>query len=204
MGIADIFLRLNTSLIRWASNLRRRTRRNPARVHPTGSNMARPPEAPLEWGARFVSGLPMAVALFDRDGRYIAASAAWLAAFGLAADPPEGRRHQEVSNTAVDLLAEVHGRVLAGEEVGDYGAADQDAAGQWWGRVIRARPHRELNGTVAGVVVAIREARELGADEVPPTFPDPLTGLPGRHGFLRRLQQIMEAPDPARRSAVVL
>ena len=37
-------------------------------------------ERPEDWRAQFVRELPAAVALFDRDLRYVAASAAWITA----------------------------------------------------------------------------------------------------------------------------
>ena len=44
--------------------------------------------------ASFVSDLPIAAALFDRDLRYIAANDAWLAAFELSEMPAELRHPQ--------------------------------------------------------------------------------------------------------------
>src|SRR5688572_8472020 len=47
--------------------------------------------------ARLIAEIPAAVALFDRDLRYIAVSAAWADAFELDSADVTGHRHGEIS-----------------------------------------------------------------------------------------------------------
>lgn len=160
-------------------------------------------DASTDWRARLVTDLPSAVALFDRERRYIAASAAWVAAFDLSRKPFKGRRHEQLRKTGDEALAEVQQRGLSGESVDGYESAEQDTAGQRWRRVFGARPHREAAGTVVGVLVSVQQVRALGSEPADAPIPDPLTGLPGRDGFTRRVQEILADLDPERRSAAL-
>ncbi|HXO02025.1 MAG TPA: PAS domain-containing protein, partial [Stellaceae bacterium] len=55
------------------------------------------PEAPIpEWITRFVDDIPSAVALFDRELRYVAANNRWLNALGLVGDGLIGQCHDQV------------------------------------------------------------------------------------------------------------
>ncbi len=49
-----------------------------------------------DMAALLLDHMPTAVALFDRDMRYLAASRRWLAEFQLAGQPIIGRSHYEV------------------------------------------------------------------------------------------------------------
>jgi diguanylate cyclase (GGDEF)-like protein len=150
-----------------------------------------------DWRAQFVTGIPTAVALFDRELRYIAASAAWIAGFGLSQVPLAGRRHDEL-RPGDDAVAELQRRALAGEGVEDYEGAEQDSRGHGTRRIFSARPHRELDGSIIGVLIAFQQAP--GVEQALPPIPDALTGLPARDGFTRRLQEILADADPERRS----
>jgi diguanylate cyclase (GGDEF)-like protein len=160
-------------------------------------------DASPDWRARLVTDLPAAVALFDRELRYVAASAAWIAAFDLSRKPLTGRRHSELRKRGNEALAEVQQRGLDGDSVEGVESAEQDAAGQWWRRVFSARPHRDVDGSIVGVLVSAQQIRTPRADEVPAAIPDPLTGLPGRDGFTLRLRQIFVDPEPEHRSAAL-
>src|SRR6202162_5509682 len=154
-----------------------------------------------DWRAQFITGIPTAVALFNRELRYIAASAAWIAAFDLSREPLAVRRHDELRKTGDNALAEVQRRGLAGESVEDYESPENDFTGHWSRGVFSARPHRELDGSIIGVLIAVQQAP--GAEQVSPPIPDALTGLPARDGFTRRLQEILADADPERRSAAL-
>ena len=58
--------------------------------------MARQPVKRPDWRTRFVTEIPAAIALFDQELRYLAASAAWIDAFDLSRVAPVGRRHDEL------------------------------------------------------------------------------------------------------------
>jgi two-component system sensor kinase FixL len=74
-----------------------------------------------ELQTQLVSELPAAVALFDPDLRYVAASVAWSALFDLAQVALVGRRHNEFAEKANDAVTAVLQRALAGETV-EHGA----------------------------------------------------------------------------------
>jgi diguanylate cyclase (GGDEF)-like protein len=164
--------------------------------------MASKLDASSDWRARFVTDIPSAVALFDREGRYIAASAAWIAVFDLADTPFTGGRPGELHKASHEVLAEVQQRGLAGEDVDGYESAEQDAGPQWWRRIFSARPHRDFDGTIVGVLVSVQQIQSSGGPPSAPV-PDPLTGLLGRDGFTRRVQEILAEPAPERRSAAL-
>src|SRR5271170_2612645 len=77
-------------------------------------------ERSSEWTVRFVSEIPAAVALFDRDLCYVAASEPWIGAFGLRHRVLAGRRHDELCGTGRGALEAVQRHALAGETVSDY------------------------------------------------------------------------------------
>ena len=165
--------------------------------------MASKLEMSPDWRARFVTDIPSAVALFDGELRYVAASAAWIAAFDLSRSPVTGRRHNQLHKTTDEALAEVQRRGLAGESVDGYETAEQDAAQHWSRRIFSARPHRDSDGTIIGVLVAVQQIGDSNGEQSAAPIPDPLTGLPGRDGFTRRVQEILAEPDPERRSAAL-
>ena len=159
-------------------------------------------DGPFGWAVRFVSELPAAVALFDRDLRYLAASESWIGAFGLYRVPLAGRRHDEFRKAGREALKEVQRHALAGETVEDYHLIDDDPAARPWPAILSARPHRGPDGSIAGVTVGLREDPVPGARERVPAR-DPLTGLADRHQFARRLRELLSDPDPERRAVVV-
>jgi diguanylate cyclase (GGDEF)-like protein len=164
--------------------------------------MAALPDESADAATGTITEVPTAVALFDRDRRYVAASAAWRTAFGLPGSVLAGRRHDEVSSDEDSVLEEAQRRALGGESFDDFDASDVDPSGGWWGRVVSARPERDGDGAITGVLVALRDMQPPGNDDVPIFVRDPLTGLPGRHAFTRRLREVVAAG--ARRDAVVV
>jgi diguanylate cyclase (GGDEF)-like protein/PAS domain S-box-containing protein len=161
-------------------------------------------DASPDWRAHFVTELPAAVALFDRDGRYVAASAAWIAAFDLSRVAVTGRRHDELHKSGDEALAEVQRRALSGEVVEYHESAERTPGRKPRRQVFSARPHRDLDGGIAGVLVAMHEVRLPHDFEASQPAPDPLTGLPSRDGFTQRLREIFADSDPQRRSVALL
>src|SRR5579864_861411 len=70
----------------------------------------------------FIEQAPVAIALLDRDMRYLAASLQWKAGYGRTGASLTGLSHYEVSPQTPAAWREMHRRVLAGEEV----ACDED------------------------------------------------------------------------------
>jgi diguanylate cyclase (GGDEF)-like protein len=156
----------------------------------------------FDWAARFVAEVPAAVALFDRDLRYVAASPAWIAAFGLGRAKFPGRRHGELCQAGRAALEEVQRRGLAGEPVEDHRIADDKPAsgpapGPAPGSMLGARPHYDSDSVITGVIVGLREDHAPGVMEAVPAVPDRLTGLAERHEFTRRLRAVLGPPEAA-------
>jgi len=65
----------------------------------------------------FVDEAPVAIAMFDRDMRYIAASRRWKSDYGLDGSPLRGRSHYEVFPDLPEHFRARHRQGLAGEVV---------------------------------------------------------------------------------------
>lgn len=104
----------------------------------------------------FIENAPAAIAMFDRQMRYIAVSHQWLRDFRLG-DDVIGRSHYEVFPEIDDAWRQVHRRGLAGETL--HADADrfvrQDGAVQWvkWDVL----PWRTADGAVGGLIIATED-----------------------------------------------
>jgi PAS domain S-box-containing protein len=100
----------------------------------------------------FVKHVPAAVAMFDRDMRYLQASDRWCAELSLDSLQLLGRSHYEIFPDIPERWKEIHRRALAGETV----RADEDhwdrADGTTWLRW-EIRPWQNLDGTPGGVLI---------------------------------------------------
>ncbi|MEK0085597.1 PAS domain-containing protein [Benzoatithermus flavus] len=153
----------------WFAALRDGVRRCAARARLPFRNARPPPSAALaaDGGtspaaaasseaqfALFVEHAPAAIAMFDRDMRYLAASRRMTADYGL----PEGigligRSHYEIFPEIPQRWRDIHARVLAGEEL----SCDEDPFLRADGRMdwIRwsMRPWRDAAGNIAGATL---------------------------------------------------
>jgi diguanylate cyclase (GGDEF)-like protein/PAS domain S-box-containing protein len=158
------------------------------------------PQMPsLDWITGFVTDLPAAIAVFDHEFRYVAASAAWLNVFGICGQPLIGLSHKELGHGSGPDLAALLQRALSGEST-ETQEAEHDAAGRWrrWGA--SARPWRQRDGTIVGVIAAVQELGALATEATLQQAPDALTGLAGRHGFTRRIGEVLAERSARRRS----
>ena len=122
----------------------------------------------------FVDHAPVALAMFDREMRYLALSRRWAEDHRIGAREVIGRSHYEVNPEVPERWKETHRRGLAGEtqrvEVDRYDRAD--GAIEWirW----QITPWRADDGSVGGIVLfyediterkradaAMRESKEL-------------------------------------------
>jgi PAS domain S-box-containing protein len=102
--------------------------------------------------ALFVDHVPVALAMFDRDMRYIAATQRWLSEYGLTGQELIGRSHYEIFPD-VSAWHGVYQRCLAGatERREEEGFPRADGSIQWlrW----EVRPWRGAGGTIGGIVI---------------------------------------------------
>jgi PAS domain S-box-containing protein len=102
----------------------------------------------------FVEHAPAAIAMFDRDMRYLAVSRRYILDFRL---PPDahliGRSHYEIFPDIPQRWRVVHARVLAGEELSqeEDQFARQDGSTQWlnWSMA----PWRRADGSIGGALL---------------------------------------------------
>ena len=110
----------------------------------------------------FVENAPSAVAMFDRDMRYLATSPAWLRDYKIEG-PLIGRSHYDVFPEIPDRWRTIHQRALAGETFSEPTEAFERADGsiQWlsW----EVRPWRLPDGGVGGIVIFSQDVSEIKA-----------------------------------------
>lgn len=108
----------------------------------------------------FIDHAPAALAMFDRDMRYIAVSHRWFADFGLVGRQILGRSHYEIFPEIGEDLKQIYRRGLAGEMVrGDeyrFERADGSAQYLRW----EMHPWRDSGGAIGGIVIFTENVTE--------------------------------------------
>ncbi len=103
---------------------------------------------------------PVALAMFDREMRYIAVSQRWLEDYGLTKGPILGRSHYEVFPEIPERLKAVHRRGLAGEIVHaeDDPFERLDGQTQWLRWAVR--PWHAGGDAIGGIVIFSEDVTE--------------------------------------------
>jgi PAS domain S-box-containing protein len=102
---------------------------------------------------------PAAIAMFDRNMNYIAASARWRANFGLTEDPV-GRSHYEIFPEIPEAWRAVHRRVQAGATESSPGEPFERKDGRFQWVRWEARPWRDDSGDVGGIIISSEDITE--------------------------------------------
>lgn len=162
------------------------------------------PGTPIpESTARFVADIPSAVALFDGDLRYVAVNNRWLNAFGVVGDGVIGHCHDEVDPHTAPILIDLLRRAFSGDTVEACLTDDGELTEGGCRRLVCARPHRDPDGTILGIVATLHEAMAIAPDKSLQYEIDALTGLAGRHCFMARVRSAVAPTAGPRRSAAI-
>ena len=108
----------------------------------------------------FIEHAPVALAMFDREMRYVAVSRKWLEIHDLDGRELIGHSHYEIFPKLPESFKELHGVALSGEvvQLGEVALLRADGSVQWLRREIR--PWRTGDGTIGGIIIFTEDITE--------------------------------------------
>ncbi len=108
----------------------------------------------------FVEHSPVALAMFDREMRYLAVSQRWVDMHALHGREMIGHSHYEILTKLPETWAEEHRRVQAGETIrtGDESLELEDGSVQWVRREMR--PWFTAEGAIGGIIIFSEDMTE--------------------------------------------
>ncbi|MFY9627925.1 MAG: PAS domain S-box protein [Methylocystis sp.] len=104
----------------------------------------------------FIEHSPAAMAMFDRNMRYLAASRRWLSDHRFD-EPVLGRSHYDVLPDMPERWKDVHRRALAGEVIAKAGDRFDRADGTVLWLDWEARPWKNPEGEIRGIVISMED-----------------------------------------------
>lgn len=104
----------------------------------------------------FIENAPVAIALFDRNMRYLATSRCWLEDYKLSSDGLLGKSHYDIFPEIPAHWKIAHQQCLAGVVLHDEEKFVRENGSVQWIRWV-VQPWHESNGTIGGIVILTEE-----------------------------------------------
>lgn len=114
----------------------------------------------------FVKYVPAAVAMLDRDMRYLYVSDRWCTDYGLSSSEILGRSHYEVFPDIPERWKTIHQRCLAGETLGQEADSWERASGESTWLHWEIRPWAEGNGRPEGILIFTEDITDRKHEEL--------------------------------------